>query len=117
MLITILLLGVAMLVAAAVGLLQLWIFPRSVPVIPLLIVGGVGVITYAAVLRAGYATDARGLLHQAQFVALSGLIAGGIFWAWGDYASRTGSSTRRQRRPNWPIAQTSRCSAPQTLGL
>jgi hypothetical protein len=90
-----LLLGVVMLVVAAVGLLQLWIFPRSVPVIPLLIIGGVAVITYVAVLHGSAATDAGGLLHKAQFVALSGLIAGGVFWAWGDYASHLGTSSAR----------------------
>jgi hypothetical protein len=90
-LIVIVLLGVVLLVVAAIGLLQLWIFPRSVPVIPLLIVGGVALITYAAVLHTSFATGSRTLLHKTQFVALAGLMAGGVFWAWGDYAGHTGT--------------------------
>jgi hypothetical protein len=94
------LVGVALLAVAAAGLFQVWIFPPSVPVIPLLITGGVAIPTYSAALYAS--SDRRGptLLRRAQFVALSGLIAGGVFWAWGSYVSTLGTAAARDTAAN-----------------
>jgi len=87
------LLGAAMLTVAFAGLFQVWIFPPSVPVIPLLITSGVALITYTAVLYSRADIGRRGVLQRAQFVALAGLIAGGVFWMWGSYAAEGGTSS------------------------
>jgi len=42
------------------------------------------------------------LLHKAQFVALAGLLAGGIFWAWGSYAGRVGTADAQQMALDLP---------------
>jgi hypothetical protein len=86
------LVGVTLLMVALVGLLQVWIFPRPVPMIPLLITSGVTLITYSAVLASLVQPSGSTLPDKAQFVALAGLIAGGTFWIWASYASQSGRS-------------------------
>src|SRR3954470_3422343 len=90
-----------LLVIAILGLLQVWIFPRSVPVIPLAISAAVAIATYATVVHSA-GNGARSLLHKAQFVALTGLLAGGIFWAWGSYAGRVGTLGAQQMALDLP---------------
>ena len=88
--------GVLMLVTAVAGLYQVWIFPRSVPVIPLLITGGFALITYSGDLHSRWRTSRRDIRGKAQFLALSGLIAGGLFWSLGSYAAEHGVAAARE---------------------
>lgn len=84
-----------LLAVALAGLAQVWVFPPSVPVIPLLITGGTALATYVTVLAGDRGPQAPGLLTTAQFVAMCVVIAGGVFWAWGSYAAALGSSAAR----------------------
>jgi hypothetical protein len=88
--------GAGLLGVAVTGLSQVWIFPPSVPVIPLSIASGVALLTYSATFYSPQEPRSNTLVGKAQFVALSALIAGGIFWAWGSYAGTQGEEAARE---------------------
>jgi hypothetical protein len=109
--------GLLLLAVAVAGLRQVWIFPREVPVIPLLITGGVAAVTYSAVLYSWGDASGRSLLGRAQFVALSGLIAGGIFWAWGSYAGTQGTAAAEETAATLAYRTDVAVFSTQRLGL
>jgi hypothetical protein len=109
--------GVAMLGVAMSGLFQVWIFPPNVPVIPLLISSGVALLTYSAVFYTPPGPRSKTLLGKAQFVALSALIAGGIFWAWGSYADTQGVGAAREMDDNLAHRADVSVFSAQRLGL
>jgi len=117
MLLAAVIVAVAMLAVAIAGLRQVWIFPRSVPVIPLLITGGFTLITYSAVLHSHEEEGSKSLLTKAQFVALSGLIAGGVFWAWGSYAATQGEMAARHVEDRLAFRTDVSVFSAQRLGL
>jgi hypothetical protein len=82
--------GLLMLLVAAGGLRQQLQFPRSVPVIPLSITTGVGLVAYAWVLRSISDRQSRAR-RDVQLVAMIVVLASGIFWAWGDYVANAGT--------------------------
>jgi len=83
--------GLVLLGVAAAGLRQMVIFPSSVPVIPLLLAAGIGLLTYGWLLR-GW-TSARGAgsqVSQGQLVGLMSFLVGALFWALASYAAAVG---------------------------
>ncbi len=107
---------VAMLASAALGLFQVWIYPESIPAIPLLMAGTVALATYMTILHPTR-QDGRALLHKAQFVALAGLLAASIFWAWGSYAGNVGASDAAQTARDLPFRPEATVFSAQRLGL
>jgi hypothetical protein len=89
--------GVGLLGVAVAGLFDVWIFPPRIPVIPLLLTAGFALIAYSWALHSiRPAPGEASLVAKAQIVALCGLIAGGLFWAWGSYANTVGERTAQQ---------------------
>ncbi len=110
--------GVGMLGVVVAGLLDVWIFPRSIPVIPLLLTAGLAVIAYSWALHsARHVGRGAAVLGKTQVVALVGLIAGGLFWAWGSHASNVGEVAARDDAEHLPYEAEVLIFSAQRLGL
>jgi hypothetical protein len=110
--------GVGMLSLAVAGLYNVWVFPRSIPVVPLLLTAGIAVVGYSWFLRwPGASRQATDVLRKAQLVALAGLIAGGLFWTCGSYATTVGETVAREYAEDLPYEAEVLVFSAQRLGL
>jgi hypothetical protein len=110
--------GVGMIGVAVAGLYNVWVFTRSIPVVPLLLTAGIAVVGYSWTLRpSGPSRRAGDLLRKAQLVALAGLIAGGLFWTCGSYAMSVGETIAREYAEDLPYEAEVLVFSAQRLGL